>query len=89
MNDLLPAVSELQDVERVEASGAITQSKCSQQSDSRGKHQKVVAFSLFGELSDPSINFRYLLPLIENAKSLPLKYPGCTWWEDNFRNFLK
>lgn len=56
--------------------GVVFKSKCSRKADSRGAHQKVVSYSLYGELSDPAINEKYVKPLIENARNLPSLLPG-------------
>lgn len=52
-------------------------STCSFQSDARGFHQNVIAFSLYGPaLSQPALAKRYLKPLQEAALLLPKLYPG-------------
>ena len=52
-------------------------STCDWQTDSRGFHQNVVAFSLYGSaLSHPDLVGRYLKPLEETAHRLPKLYPG-------------
>lgn len=63
--------------ESVEESNLEIVSKCSRKADARGRGQKVTAFSLYGELSDPSVSlFRYVEALIENAHDFASKYPG-------------
>lgn len=59
-----------------EETGHSFRSKCSRKSDSRGAHQKVIAYSVFGELSNPAMMEKFVKPLIENAIHLPSKLPG-------------
>ena len=53
-----------------------TLSTCSCQSDKRGLHQNVVAFSLYGDLMNGDIYNRYILPLREAIESIAKYYPG-------------
>ena len=62
-------------------------STCSFQSDARGFHQNVIAFSLYGPaaLSQPALAERYLKPLQKTALLLPKLYPGGIFL--NFKSF--
>lgn len=51
-------------------------SKCSKKSDARGYHQRVAAFSMYGDLSDIETLERYVFPLIQTARDFPSKYPS-------------
>lgn len=51
-------------------------STCGCEADKRGPHQSVIAFSLFGDLSDPSLSARYVQPLKALAANISRVYPG-------------
>ena len=51
-------------------------STCSLEADRRGPNQKVIGYSLFGNLSNPHIFRQYLKPFVKTLKEIPLRYPG-------------
>jgi hypothetical protein len=51
-------------------------STCSLAADRRGANQKVIGYSIFGNLSQPDIFLQYLKPFIETLKTIPDRYPG-------------
>ncbi|XP_046449582.1 uncharacterized protein LOC124198012 isoform X3 [Daphnia pulex] len=51
-------------------------STCNEHADLRGPHQKVIAYSLYGNLTQPNVNRRYLKPLVETAETILRVYPG-------------
>ena len=57
-------------------SDAFAVSTCGCQGDQRGLHQKVVAFSLYGNFSDPDIFSRYVDPMRIAIKGIQKEYSG-------------
>lgn len=51
-------------------------STCSLTADRRGPHQKVIAYSIYGDFSQKEVVNRYLKPLRETIKTIPSIYPG-------------
>ena len=51
-------------------------STCNEHADQRGPHQKVIAYSVYGDLTQPHVNRRYLKPLLETTKRIVHIYPG-------------
>lgn len=51
-------------------------STCGCQADERGSNQNVISFSLFGNLSDPSLSVRYVQPLKALTANISRVYPG-------------
>ncbi|KAK4005953.1 hypothetical protein OUZ56_011079 [Daphnia magna] len=51
-------------------------STCSLTADRRGLHQKVIAYSIYGDFSQKEVVNRYLKPLRETIKTIPSIYPG-------------
>ncbi len=51
-------------------------STCGDEADARGPNQSVIAFSLFGELTDVTLFVRYVLPLKALAANISRAYPG-------------
>jgi hypothetical protein len=49
---------------------------CSLESDFRGLHQNVIAYSLYGDFSDPKIAIRYLDPVKMLLTNVSQAYPG-------------
>lgn len=52
------------------------QSTCSCTADLRGPHQRVIGYSIYGNLSHPDIFRKYLAPFKETLKIIPAIYPG-------------
>jgi len=60
-----------------EAIGIIKkQGTCSEKSDLRGPNQRIISYSVYGNLSDPYIIQRYLEPMIDNINNIRHLYPG-------------
>jgi hypothetical protein len=51
-------------------------STCSLEADQRGPNQKVIGYSIFGNLSQPHIFLQYLKPFIKTLTEIPIRYPG-------------
>jgi hypothetical protein len=51
-------------------------STCSPTADLRGPHQKVIAYSIYGDFSRVNVVHQYLKPLKETLRRIPLIYPG-------------
>jgi hypothetical protein len=51
-------------------------STCSSSADKRGPHQRVIAYSLYGDLSREDVFHKYLSPLKRTISLIPLIYPG-------------
>ena len=51
-------------------------STCSCKADNRGLHQNVIAFSLYGDFSDPNIFNRYVDPIKATLANISQVYPG-------------
>jgi hypothetical protein len=51
-------------------------STCSLAADGRGSNQKVIGYSIYGNLSQPHVFRQYLKPFIETLKEIPNRYPG-------------
>ena len=51
-------------------------STCNEHADQRGPHQKVIAYSVYGDLTQTHVNRRYLKPLLETTKRIVHIYPG-------------
>ncbi|KZS10272.1 uncharacterized protein LOC116936196 [Daphnia magna] len=51
-------------------------SVCSRNADRRGPHQKVIGYSLYGNLSSPIFASKYLRYFNETLSKVPLAYPG-------------
>lgn len=51
-------------------------SMCSSKSDLRGFHQKVIAYSLYGDFSNQSYFSRYITPMKATMESITKLYPG-------------
>lgn len=51
-------------------------STCGDEADARGPNQSVIAFSLFGELTDVTLFSRYVLPLRALVANISRAYPG-------------
>jgi len=49
---------------------------CSEKSDLRGPNQRIISYSVYGDLGDPYIVQRYLEPLIDNINNIHHLYPG-------------
>jgi len=49
---------------------------CSEKSDLRGPNQRIISYSVYGNLSDPHIVQRYLEPTIDNINNIHRLYPG-------------
>ncbi|KAI9562940.1 hypothetical protein GHT06_010396 [Daphnia sinensis] len=56
--------------------GSPFKSVCSRDADERGPHQKIIAYSLYGNLSAPKFASKYLRFFRETLNSVPLAYPG-------------
>ena len=54
------------------------QSTCGSVADARGPNQNIVSFSLFGNLTDPALSTRYVLPLRALVANISRAYPGKT-----------
>ena len=52
------------------------ESYCSWGADSRGPHQKVIAYSLYGDFTDSTIFTRYVEPLKMILQNITKVYPG-------------
>ena len=52
------------------------QSYCSSSADRRGPHQKVIAYSLYGDFTDSTIFTRYVEPLKMILQNITKVYPG-------------
>ncbi|KAK4007232.1 hypothetical protein OUZ56_012392 [Daphnia magna] len=52
------------------------QSTCSHAADIRGPHQRIIGYSIYGDLSQTDIVQKYLIPFKETLKIIPVKYPG-------------
>lgn len=61
-------------------------STCNEGADLRGPHQKVIAYSVYGNLTQPDVNRRYLKPLVKTAKTILRVYPGIF---QHFQNLLR
>ncbi len=57
-------------------SEALAISTCSCRADRRGLRQRVMAFSLYGNLSDPEMRSRYVDPLMITINRVRQVYPG-------------
>ena len=53
-------------------------SMCSSKSDKRGLHQNVIAFSVYGNFSQPNQYARYVEPIKNTIENISRLYPG-TW----------
>ena len=51
-------------------------SMCSSASDNRGLHQNVVAFSVYGNFSEPKKYVRYVEPIKTTIENISRSYPG-------------
>jgi hypothetical protein len=51
-------------------------STCNEHADQRGPHQKVIAYSVYGDLTQTHVNRRYLKPLLETTKRIVHIYSG-------------
>ena len=51
-------------------------SLCSCKADGRGLHQNVIAYSLYGNLSEPNIFRRYVDPIKSTLDTVKRVYPG-------------
>jgi hypothetical protein len=49
---------------------------CSLTADRRGPNQKVIGYSIFGNLSHPNVFHQYLKPFLKTLEEIPLRYPG-------------
>ena len=49
---------------------------CSLESDFRDLHQNIIAYSLYGNFSDPKIAMRYLDPIKMLLVNISRAYPG-------------
>lgn len=55
-------------------------STCSWEADQRGPHQKIIGYSIYGELSKHKQRAnRYLSCLKETLRIIPKAYPGNFW----------
>ncbi|XP_057376919.2 uncharacterized protein LOC130698156 [Daphnia carinata] len=62
-------------------------STCGCQTDERGPNQNVISFSLFGNLSEPSLSVRYVQPLKALTANISRIYPD--WIVRIYHNFSK
>ncbi|XP_046637085.1 uncharacterized protein LOC124315451 [Daphnia pulicaria] len=53
-------------------------SACSHTADMRGPHQKIIAYSIYGDFSRKDIVHKYLKPFRETLSKIPYIYPGWT-----------
>jgi hypothetical protein len=53
-------------------------STCSFKADQRGHHQRIIAYSLYGNLSSVDFIQKYFKPLNNTIASIPFIYPGNT-----------
>ena len=53
-------------------------STCSRAADKRGPNQRVIAYSLYGNLSKEDVFNKYVSPLKRTINLIPLIYPGTT-----------
>ena len=51
-------------------------STCSSKADQRGFHQNVIAYSLYGNFSDPNLFNRYVDPIETILTNISKSYPG-------------
>jgi hypothetical protein len=51
-------------------------STCSLAADGRGPNQKVIGYSIYGNLSQSHVFRQYLKPFIKTLKEIPNRYPG-------------
>lgn len=51
-------------------------STCNERADQRGPHQKVIAYSVYGDVTQTDVNRRYFKPLVETTKRIVHIYPG-------------
>ena len=51
-------------------------SMCSSKADERGFHQNVIAYSLYGNISDPKVFSRYVDPIKSILVNISQSYPG-------------
>lgn len=51
-------------------------STCSHAADTRGPHQQVISYSLYGNLLRVDIAQKYLIPLMKTVGEVPEIYPG-------------
>jgi hypothetical protein len=49
---------------------------CSLNADRRGPNQRVIGYSIFGNLSHPNVFRQYLKPFVKTLKEIPFRYPG-------------
>lgn len=61
---------------RVRTSSMRLKSTCSEQADLRGPNQRIISYSVYGNLSDPYIIQRYLKPMLSNIENIHELYPG-------------
>lgn len=61
-------------------------SVCSRNADRRGPHQKVIGYSLYGNLSSPIFASKYLRYFNETLSKVPLAYPGMKNHNQNMIN---
>ena len=69
-------------VRRMKTSSMLLKSTCSEQADLRGPNQRIISYSVYGNLSDPYIIQRYLKPMLSNIEDIHELYPG-----NDFRYF--
>lgn len=52
------------------------QSTCSHAADLRGPHQRIIGYSIYGDLSQTDVVRKYLIPFKQTLRIIPVKYPG-------------
>lgn len=81
VNDLLEIVHVEQSPTNLKKSSAANYSRrlnstCNKRSDRRGYHQRVVAYTLYGDLTQTDVAHRYLMPLAETTRKIPQLFKG-------------
>jgi hypothetical protein len=54
----------------------LLKSTCSHAAYQRGPHQKIIAYSIYGDFSRAEVSGKYLKPFRETIKMIPIIYPG-------------
>jgi hypothetical protein len=64
-------------------------STCSLASDKRGPHQRVIAYSLYGNFSLADVSNKYFEPLKNTISLIPRIYPGNFFFESVIELYSK